>query len=50
MKIIELDSVDSTNEYCKRVHAYKNLIVTAEKQTGGKGTKGRSFVSDKGGL
>lgn len=50
MKIIELESVDSTNEYCKRQTAYKNLIVTAKRQTGGKGTKGRSFVSDEGGL
>ena len=50
MKIIELESVDSTNEYCKRQTACKNLIVTATRQTGGKGTKGRSFVSDEGGL
>ena len=49
MKIIELDSIDSTNEYCKRVGG-GNLIVTSKRQTNGKGTKGRSFVSDEGGL
>ncbi len=49
MKIIELDSIDSTNEYCKRVGG-GNIIVTAVRQTAGKGTKGRSFVSDEGGL
>ncbi len=49
MKIIELEEVDSTNEYCKRLGG-GDVIVTALKQTGGKGTKGRSFVSDGGGL
>ena len=49
MKIIELDEVDSTNEYCKRAGNF-DLLVTAVKQTAGKGTKGRSFVSDEGGL
>jgi len=49
MKIIELEETDSTNEYCKRLGG-GDVIVTALKQTGGKGTKGRSFVSDDGGL
>lgn len=49
MRIIELDSIDSTNEYCKRAGG-GNIIVTAKRQTNGKGTKGRSFVSDEGGL
>ena len=49
MKIIELREIDSTNEYCKR-HGGENLIVTAISQTSGKGTKGRGFVSDEGGL
>ena len=50
MKIIELDEVDSTNEYCKRNYAGRSFAVTAERQTGGRGTKGRSFSSEKGGL
>ncbi len=50
MKIIELKSTDSTNEYCKRVDCGQDLIVIAERQSGGKGTKGRSFSSEKGGL
>lgn len=50
MKIVQLESVDSTNEYCKRHADEKNLVVTAKRQTAGKGTKGRSFVSDEGGL
>lgn len=50
MKIIELKEVDSTNEYCKRCDDGEDLIVTAVRQTAGKGTKGRSFASDEGGL
>ncbi len=50
MKIIELEEVDSTNEYCKRVDCGEDLIVTAKKQILGKGTKGRSFASNNGGL
>lgn len=49
-KIIELDEIDSTNEFCKRFPEERNLIVTAKRQTKGKGTKGRSFDSDEGGL
>lgn len=48
MKIIELDEVDSTNEYCKALT--ENCIVTAKRQTAGKGTKGRSFISEEGGI
>lgn len=50
MKIIELDEIDSTNEYAKRAAAGEDLIVTARRQTAGRGTKGRSFVSGDGGL
>lgn len=49
MKIIELDEIDSTNEYCKRC-GKKDLTVIAKRQTSGRGTKGRSFISDEGGL
>ncbi|MCH5146887.1 MAG: biotin--[acetyl-CoA-carboxylase] ligase [Clostridiales bacterium] len=50
MKIIELDEVDSTNEYCKRENFAQDVAVIARRQTAGRGTKGRSFVSDEGGL
>ena len=50
MKIIELDGVASTNEYCKRNFCGEDFIVTARRQTSGKGTKGRSFSSEDGGL
>lgn len=52
MKIIELEEVDSTNEYCKRINGEgeSEVIVTAKRQTAGKGTKGRSFISSEGGL
>lgn len=49
-KIIELEEIDSTNDFCKRFPMEESLIVTAKRQTGGRGTKGRSFVSDEGGL
>ena len=49
MKIIELEEIDSTNEYCKRC-GEENLIVIAKRQIAGRGTKGRSFVSSEGGL
>ena len=52
MMIIEhLAKVDSTNEYIKRyLKKRKNALVRADEQTAGKGTKGRSFISQKGGL
>lgn len=50
MTIIELEEVDSTNEYCKRNDSGEDMIVTAVRQISGKGTKGRSFVSQSGGL
>ncbi|MCM1439413.1 MAG: biotin--[acetyl-CoA-carboxylase] ligase [Roseburia sp.] len=51
MEIIELDEIDSTNEYCKKILDFDDeVIVIAARQTKGKGTNGRSFVSDEGGL
>lgn len=50
MKIIELEEIDSTNEYCKRENFAEDVIVIAKRQTAGRGTKGRSFISDEGGL
>lgn len=43
--------LSSTNDYAKekRVDG-KDLIVTAKRQTGGRGTKGRSFSSNVGGV
>lgn len=50
LQIVELDEIDSTNDFCKRFPKEADLIVSATSQTKGKGTKGRSFVSDEGGL
>lgn len=51
MKIEILDEVSSTNEYIKRYLASgEDRIVVAKRQTGGKGTKGRSFLSGEGGV
>ncbi len=48
---VRLGEVDSTNSYAKTKRAEKfDLIVTAKRQTGGRGTKGRSFSSEEGGL
>lgn len=50
-KRVHFESIDSTNEYCKsKREERENLLVTADFQTGGRGTKGRSFVSAKGGV
>ncbi len=46
-----LQKVDSTNSYAQKfVTRKQNAIVRAEIQTNGKGTKGRTFISEKGGL
>lgn len=50
MKIIELNETDSTNEYCKRLDTDCDTLVTADRQSAGKGTKGRNFVSSEGGV
>ena len=45
------DEIASTNDYAKSKRAEgKNRIITARLQTGGRGTKGRSFVSNEGGV
>lgn len=44
-------TLSSTNDYAKTKRAQgENLLVTADIQTGGRGTKGRSFSSQKGGV
>ena len=50
MKIIRLDEVDSTNEFLKRENIRGDAVAVAKRQTGGRGTKGRSFSSESGGL
>ncbi|MBE7088355.1 MAG: biotin--[acetyl-CoA-carboxylase] ligase [Clostridiales bacterium] len=50
MKTIYFDKIDSTNDYCKQNDSGEDLLVVAKKQTAGRGTKGRSFTSDEGGL
>ena len=48
----EFDTLDSTNNYLKRVAdtAPDGTVATALTQTGGKGSRGRSFYSEGGGL
>lgn len=48
MKTILLDSVDSTNLYARQFS--EDVTVIAREQTAGRGTKGRSFSSPRGGL
>lgn len=50
MKIIELEETDSTNDYVKRMNFKDDAIVFAKRQTAGRGTKGRSFISEEGGV
>lgn len=50
-KIQRFESIASTNDYAKSKRSEgQNLLVIAASQTGGRGTKGRSFSSTKGGL
>ena len=49
-KIFFLDEVDSTNEYLKDADFSDFTAVVACRQTAGKGSRGRSFVSNYGGL
>ena len=51
IKRAEFEEIASTNEYAKSQRCQgENLIVTAKRQFGGKGTKGRSFSSNEGGV
>lgn len=50
MRIIELEQVTSTNEYLKTLKTDEDVAVVAKIQTDGRGTKGRSFCSENGGL
>ncbi len=51
MKIELLEETTSTNDYIRcYLNGEENVIVSAKRQTGGKGTKGRSFLSGEGGV
>lgn len=51
MKIELLKEVGSTNDYIKKyLDGGEGVIVCAKRQSGGKGTKGRSFLSKEGGV
>ncbi len=50
MKTIIFDEIFSTNEYCENHDFAEDTAVIAKRQTGGKGTKGRSFSSLCGGV
>lgn len=51
MKILRFEELDSTNTYAKTLlKSGESAVIVAERQTGGRGTKGRSFVSNEGGV
>jgi len=49
MERIELNSISSTNKYAREIakNINKNTIIISEEQTAGRGTKGKSWYSDK---
>ncbi len=50
MKILHFEKIKSTQDYLKKLKRPKeDVAVIADRQLGGKGTKGRSFSSEKGG-
>ena len=49
IKKIYFDEIDSTNDYAISRDEPSDFAVIAKRQTGGKGTKGRSFSSETGG-
>lgn len=51
MKIEYLDLASSTNDYIRRyLPLGEDVIVCAKEQSAGRGTKGRSFLSERGGV
>lgn len=51
MKIIELEVTESTNDEVKKYWDLgEDIAVFSHRQTGGRGTKGRSFASPEGGI
>lgn len=52
-KVYRFDRIGSTNDFAKtlrREGVRENAVILAKSQTGGRGTKGRSFCSDEGGV
>lgn len=50
-KVLRFVSLPSTSDYAKQLRGQgKNAVIIAQSQTGGRGTKGRSFSSEQGGL
>ncbi|SNR59795.1 biotin--[acetyl-CoA-carboxylase] ligase [Desulfurobacterium atlanticum] len=47
IKIINLETVDSTNEFLKRENFSPVTVVTAKNQTNGKGRRGKKWISPK---
>lgn len=51
MKIIYTEKISSTNDYLKKLKKVtEDTAIIAKKQTGGRGTKGRSFICEEGGV
>lgn len=50
MKTTIFDTLSSTNDYCETHEFGEDTAIIAREQTGGKGTKGRSFSSPRGGV
>lgn len=50
MKTTIFDTLPSTNDYCETREFGEDTAIIAREQTGGKGTKGRSFSSPRGGV
>ena len=50
MKTSIFDTLPSTNDYCETHEFGEDTAIIAREQTGGKGTKGRSFSSPRGGV
>lgn len=51
MKTLYFDEIPSTNTYAKTLLSTgENTVIVAKRQTGGRGTKGRSFCSNEGGV
>ena len=50
MKTTIFDTLPSTNDYCETREFGEDTAIIASEQTGGKGTKGRSFSSPRGGV
>lgn len=50
MKTTIFDTLPSTNDYCETRDFGEDTAIIAREQTGGKGTKGRSFSSLRGGV